>query len=157
MGSMIELALRPWAHRLRRRVNLPVRLTWGDHGHSGLSLGDFSEPTVRMRVRDAAALPLLMQPTLETLGQAYVEGLIDVEGELKDIVAVAHGLADAASVGEQAVARPRRRTDHSRALDSDAIRYHYDVSNEFYAQWLDPAMVYSCAYFERGDESLALA
>ena len=157
MGSMIELALRPWAHRLRRRVNLPVRLTWGDHGHSGLSLGDFSEPTVRMRVRDAAALPLLMQPTLETLGQAYVEGLIDVEGELKDIVAVAHGLADAASVDEQAVARPRRRTDHSRALDSDAIRYHYDVSNEFYAQWLDPAMVYSCAYFERGDESLALA
>ncbi len=157
MGSMIELALRPWAHRLRRRVNLPVRLTWGDHGHGGLSLGDFSEPTVRMRVRDAAALPLLMQPTLETLGQAYVEGLIDVEGELKDIVAVAHGLADAASVGEQAVARPRRRTDHSRALDSDAIRYHYDVSNEFYAQWLDPAMVYSCAYFERGDESLALA
>ena len=98
-----------------------------------------------------------MQPTLETLGQAYVEGLIDVEGALKDIVAVAHGLADAASVGEQAVARPRRRTDHSRALDSDAIRYHYDVSNEFYAQWLDPAMVYSCAYFERGDESLALA
>ena len=157
MGSMIELALRPWAHRLRRRVNLPVRLTWGDHGHSGLSLGDFSEPTVRMRVRDAAALPLLMQPTLETLGQAYVEGLIDVEGELRDILAVAHGLADAASVGEQAVARPRRRTDHSRALDSDAIRYHYDVSNEFYAQWLDPAMVYSCAYFERGDESLALA
>lgn len=157
MGSMIELALRPWAHRLRRRVNLPVRLTWGDHGHGGLSLGDFSEPTVRMRVRDAAALPLLMQPTLETLGQAYVEGLIDVEGELRDILAVAHGLADAASVDEQAVVRPRRRAEHSRALDSDAIRYHYDVSNEFYAQWLDPAMVYSCAYFERGDESLALA
>ena len=66
MGSMIELALRPWAHRLRRRVNLPVRLTWGDHGHSGLSLGDFSEPTVRMRVCDAAALPLLMQRQLSS-------------------------------------------------------------------------------------------
>ena len=31
------------------------------------------------------------------------------------------------------------------------IAYHYDVSNGFYALWLDPEMVYSCAYFPRGD------
>src|SRR6185437_8297422 len=34
------------------------------------------------------------------------------------------------------------------------IHYHYDVSNEFYGLWLDKNMVYSCAYFENGDESL---
>ena len=27
------------------------------------------------------------------------------------------------------------------------IQFHYDVSNEFYALFLDPEMVYSCAYF----------
>src|SRR5205085_12106663 len=32
-----------------------------------------------------------------------------------------------------------------------------DVSNEFYQMFLDPAMVYSCAYFENGDEDLATA
>jgi cyclopropane-fatty-acyl-phospholipid synthase len=38
-----------------------------------------------------------------------------------------------------------------------AIRYHYDVSNAFYALWLDRHMVYSCAYFETGDEDLDTA
>ncbi len=46
---------------------------------------------------------------------------------------------------------------HSRAADAEAVRYHYDVSNDFYAAWLDPGMVYSCAYFETGDETLAQA
>ena len=46
---------------------------------------------------------------------------------------------------------------HTREKDAEAIRYHYDVSNEFYRLFLDPAMVYSCAYFENGDEDLATA
>ncbi|WP_254700227.1 SAM-dependent methyltransferase [Trinickia violacea] len=36
-------------------------------------------------------------------------------------------------------------------------RYLRDVSNDYYAMWLDPRMVYSCAYFESGDEDLATA
>ena len=36
---------------------------------------------------------------------------------------------------------------NSPARDRKAIRFHYDVANEFYALWLDPRMVYSCAYF----------
>jgi cyclopropane-fatty-acyl-phospholipid synthase len=36
----------------------------------------------------------------------------------------------------------RRQTDNK-----DFIQFHYDVSNEFYALFLDPEMVYSCAYF----------
>jgi cyclopropane-fatty-acyl-phospholipid synthase len=46
---------------------------------------------------------------------------------------------------------------HSKVENSDAIRFHYDVSNEFYALWLDEAMVYSCAYFARPDDSLERA
>jgi cyclopropane-fatty-acyl-phospholipid synthase len=46
---------------------------------------------------------------------------------------------------------------HSRQENSEAIRFHYDVSNEFYALWLDEAMVYSCAYFEHPDDSLEAA
>ncbi|MCB2038001.1 MAG: class I SAM-dependent methyltransferase, partial [Ottowia sp.] len=53
--------------------------------------------------------------------------------------------------------RIRRSFHHTRENDSEAIQYHYDVSDDFYAQWLDPAMVYSCAYFEHGDETLAQA
>ncbi|MBF6591446.1 MAG: class I SAM-dependent methyltransferase, partial [Ktedonobacterales bacterium] len=43
---------------------------------------------------------------------------------------------------------------HSRTRDAAAIRYHYDVGNHFYSLWLDARMVYSCAYFPTGTETL---
>jgi cyclopropane-fatty-acyl-phospholipid synthase len=46
---------------------------------------------------------------------------------------------------------------HSKSENRDAIQFHYDVSNEFYSLWLDPAMVYSCAYFEAPDYDLERA
>ncbi len=75
MGSIVERALLPWAHRMKTQVNLPVRLSWGAGGGSSLALGDFEQPMVEIRVRDPSALPLLIDPGLDTLGQAYVEGL----------------------------------------------------------------------------------
>lgn len=36
----------------------------------------------------------------------------------------------------------------------DQVQAHYDLSNEFFALFLDPSMTYSCAYFER--ESMTL-
>jgi cyclopropane-fatty-acyl-phospholipid synthase len=46
---------------------------------------------------------------------------------------------------------------HSKAENRQAIHFHYDVSNDFYALWLDRAMVYSCAYFETPDVGLDAA
>jgi cyclopropane-fatty-acyl-phospholipid synthase len=46
---------------------------------------------------------------------------------------------------------------HSKHEDLRAIQFHYDVSNEFYALWLDDAMVYSCAYFDRQENNLEVA
>ena len=37
------------------------------------------------------------------------------------------------------------------------VRFHYDLSNEFYALFLDPEMVYSCAYFTDWDNGIAAA
>ena len=46
---------------------------------------------------------------------------------------------------------------HSKADNQAAITFHYDVSNTFYALWLDKSMVYSCAYFENKHNSLEQA
>jgi len=46
---------------------------------------------------------------------------------------------------------------HSRDRDRAAIAYHYDVSNEFFALWLDRCMVYSCAYFATSEDDLERA
>jgi cyclopropane-fatty-acyl-phospholipid synthase len=154
MGSIVERALLPWAQRVKTRVNLPVRLSWGERGASSLALGEFDEPQVEIRVLDASALPLLIDPGLDTLGQAYVEGLIDVEGTVPDILQVAHRLAETAEPEGGLLGRLRRRFGHTRESDSEAIQYHYDVSNAFYREWLGEGMVYSCGYFENGDETL---
>lgn len=49
--------------------------------------------------------------------------------------------------------RPRGRR-HSRERDERAVRHHYDVSNDFFALFLDRSMTYSCALFSRGAHTL---
>jgi len=49
--------------------------------------------------------------------------------------------------------RPTGRR-HSYARDRRAVRHHYDVSNEFFALFLDESMTYSCAVFSRGAQTL---
>jgi cyclopropane-fatty-acyl-phospholipid synthase len=49
------------------------------------------------------------------------------------------------------------RWKHSKPIDRKNISHHYDVSNDFYALWLDVQRVYSCAYFKRDDDTLELA
>jgi cyclopropane-fatty-acyl-phospholipid synthase len=49
--------------------------------------------------------------------------------------------------------KPRAR----RELDRVAIEHHYDLSNEFYQLFLDPLMVYTCAYYRTPDGDLETA
>jgi cyclopropane-fatty-acyl-phospholipid synthase len=107
-------------------------------------------------VPDASALRYLRHPDLAALGEAYVEGHIDVEGPIDEALRAAEELTRRLG-GERPGRKPLLKRLHSKKRDAEAIRYHYDVSNEFYALWLDPRMVYSCAYFRTGDEDLATA
>lgn len=166
LDSALTSALTPWAQRLRAQLNLPVLLRWGEPAGAspGLRLGEFDEPLVEIRIRHPAAVPALLSPSLESLGEAYVEGRIDLSGSVQDLIDVAWRLAESGDQEAHAagtVARLMQRIahvgQHSKEADRAAIQYHYDVSNAFYAEWLDPAMVYSCAYFAQGDESLAQA
>jgi cyclopropane-fatty-acyl-phospholipid synthase len=50
-----------------------------------------------------------------------------------------------------------RESDGSEAENTRNIAYHYDVSNAFYALWLDSDMVYTCAYFHEWSDDLDAA
>jgi cyclopropane-fatty-acyl-phospholipid synthase len=159
--SALAATLGPWAERLRKRFDMPLLVRW--KGGSGLKLGQFDTPTVTLDVHDANGAAALLSPTLDNLGRAYVEGHIDVQGSVQDVLDIAHRLTDA-GLGAESTGLMQRLAgkiaaafNHTKARDQEAIQYHYDVSNAFYAEWLDPAMVYSCAYFERGDETLEQA
>jgi cyclopropane-fatty-acyl-phospholipid synthase len=57
----------------------------------------------------------------------------------------------------EAVRKTKVRTDGSDAANRTNIHYHYDLSNRFYEFFLDPEMVYSCAYFTDWNNDLATA
>ncbi|MBU6487808.1 MAG: cyclopropane-fatty-acyl-phospholipid synthase family protein [Burkholderiales bacterium] len=150
-----EKKLAQWVDDVRDKTNLPARLVlWNGQQ---LDFGRFAAPQVTLKVNTASALPLLLDPSLDNLGEAYVKGKIDIEGKLSDIIMVGYSLAKSTVTSASKLARVRRYFNHTKASDKKAIQYHYDVSNEFYQLWLDENMVYSCAYFENGDEDLATA
>ena len=138
---------------LRADHPLPISLRLWDG--TEVALGD--SPTVRVTVRNAGAAKALLRPSLDSLGEAYVEGELDVEGDIRDVMDAAEGLARAGDRQQGKGALPSWLTRHTRKTDRKAIEYHYDVSNEFYSMWLDERMVYSCAYFRTGEEDLAAA
>ncbi|HKT93391.1 MAG TPA: cyclopropane-fatty-acyl-phospholipid synthase family protein, partial [Paraburkholderia sp.] len=150
-----EKKLAQWAEEVRSKADLPARLVlWSGQQYD---FGHFAAPRVTLKVNSASALPLLLTPSLDNLGEAYVKGKIDIEGKLADIINISYTLARSTVTSASKLARVRRYFTHSKSTDKQAIQYHYDVSNEFYKLWLDENMVYSCAYFENGDEDLATA
>jgi len=113
-------------------------------------------PRVVMKVNDETTLAALAQPTLASLAEAFIDGRIDVAGDLIDVLAVAEKLASAG--GAPVTTRVATAFGkHTPKVDRAAIGYHYDVGNAFYRLWLDERMVYSCAYFVQGDESIDAA
>ncbi|MEO8410782.1 MAG: cyclopropane-fatty-acyl-phospholipid synthase family protein, partial [Propionivibrio sp.] len=136
--------------------DLPLRITLWDG--KAFDLG--SDPRATIRVNGPAALRRLVNPSLATLGDAYVHGELDAEGDLSSLIDSAAHLVHLARHAGSQVSRLGQffgGKRHSKKLDAQAIAYHYDVSNDFYKLWLDDAMVYSCAYFTADGNSLEQA
>ncbi|BAK78780.1 cyclopropane-fatty-acyl-phospholipid synthase [Pseudogulbenkiania sp. NH8B] len=140
-----------WVKSFRHHLNLPVAIVLPS-GQS-LALGDFEQPRLAIRVRSWKSLPLLLSPSVDHLATAYVEGELDLDGTLDDIIELGYAFALAENPVPGASFQPGH-VRHTRELDREAIRFHYNVSNRFYAHWLDRDMVYSCAYFAHGNETL---
>jgi len=149
---LLESRLKKVIGRLRANAGLPVAIELWNGERYELS----PAPTVTLRIPSASALRYFDNPDLAKLGEAYVEGHVDVEGPISDALRAAEGFSR--QLGEAKKGRlPLLRNLHTKKIDAASIQYHYDVSNDFYALWLDRNMVYSCAYFKTGDESIDVA
>lgn len=115
---------------------------------------------------------LVLHGDLVRLGEAYVLGAVEVEGRMDvafdiadflerrrlpwaerlRLMAIALRLPRTAS---RAPLKETRADGAARANSRASIAHHYDVSNDFYRLWLDPEMVYSCAYFRDAAQPLA--
>ena len=147
---ILESRIEKVVGELRAGMNLPLAIElWNGKRYA---LGE--RPTVTLRVPAASAVKYLANADLAKLGEAYVEGHIEVEGPIGDAIRAAESLARHLGGEKKGRAPMLLRNLHSKKTDSAAIRYHYDVSNDFYGLWLDRRMVYSCAYFRTGEESI---
>lgn len=137
-----------------RASSIPLSITlW-----NGRRLGPGEDPQVSVTVRSPKVLGALINPTMGKLARHYVEQQLDVEGDPRHIISVGEALSSSApTAAGGATARFRNWIGHSRVFDSKAIRFHYDVSDEFFGLWLDARRVYSCAYFRRPDDTLDIA
>ena len=122
------------------------------------------DPRVRFVTHDKTALAHLAEGAVGVLGQDYVEGRIDIEGSMRDVMAAAAALlpgspVDAARGGwlTELVRKVMSVWRHSVERDARQIEFHYDLSDDFYALWLDPRRVYSCAYYREPGMNLAQA
>lgn len=152
---MLKKRLLQWASEIRQRTDLRARLVLWDGQH--FDLGRFNVPEVVIHIKEMAAIPYLLGASMSKLGEAYVKGKIDVEGKLSDIIQLGFNLVRHTPSDSRKLQRLAGYFTHTRRSDMQAIQFHYDLSNDFYQLWLDPNMVYSCAYFEHGDEDLATA
>jgi cyclopropane-fatty-acyl-phospholipid synthase len=145
---------RPLDHALsdlKKRVNVPVRVVLWDGREVALS----ADPRVTVRVKGTRGASALVNPSLLTLARAYIDGDADLEGDLREAIRGAEAISRSAPRPRRDAGTPNAR--HTKGDDRAAIQHHYDVSNDFYALWLDSRMVYSCAYFRDEDDSLETA
>ena len=126
----------------------------------------FNEPAV---IRE-----LVLYRSLSRLTEAYLDGAVSVDGDMETLFDMSTYLQKLnLSWTEQwhlltlALKLPARQNKKNntqklagrttRKNGRASIAYHYDVSNAFYRLWLDPEMVYTCAYFRDEKQSLAEA
>jgi cyclopropane-fatty-acyl-phospholipid synthase len=149
----------------------PFNVRFWDGGAIGAT--EPRSPTFIVR-KPSALAHFLRAPGSLGLGRAYVDGSLVVDDldaaflvvdewqppqvSAKDRARLALAIATAAAPG----GIPRRPSLelilrgrlHTVERDAEAVRYHYDVGNDFFALFLDESMTYSCAIFSRGAETL---
>ena len=128
----------------------------------GQQLGAADAP-VRLSFSKWSSIARLKAGQLGALAEDYVEGKMQFEGAMRDLMRAMVKLLPRNPVESDTgwwpglLYRAKSLAAHTPARDAAQIQFHYDVSDAFYALWLDPRRVYSCAYYREAGMTLAQA
>jgi len=130
-------------------------------------------PRFTLVLNEPASLRAVLSPPADlNPGRAYVEKLIDIDGEIEaGVDAMAQAVEKLSPMRSAAIAlrllrlpKPQWNEDgaqpnlrgrlHSRSRDAAAIGFHYDQPVAFYKAFLTDELVYSCAYYDEGIETV---
>ncbi|GAA0499924.1 class I SAM-dependent methyltransferase [Pigmentiphaga sp. GD03639] len=152
-------ALFSQAERRLSALPIPVQLILPD----GTRLGA-DNAKVGFKLRTLRSVSHLVRGRIGQLGEDYVEGRVDITGNMRDLMAAAAAILTESPVdnsppgwlselGRKATSAMRHTMDR----DARQIQFHYDLSDDFYGLWQDPRRVYSCAYYRDSGMTLAQA
>ena len=110
-------------------------------------------PEFTVRIKKNIPLSSLMTSTSLALGEAYMNGDIEVEGDL--YYALDHFLGQMGKFSkDESALKKLIHPSTGKKKQKKEVQSHYDIGNDFYKLWLDETMSYSCGYFKNPDDSL---
>lgn len=133
--------------------NANFKAVFWDEG--AIRFGSGQDFTIRFKNRDA--LKGLFADVSMGFGEGYMNGDIDVEGDLRQVTRLAYQTQPLQEVTMRvlynlAILNLKQRNTLRR--DQKHIASHYDIGDDFYRLWLDREMIYSCAYFKNENDTL---
>lgn len=114
------------------------------------------EPAFTVNLNQTIPTASLVTSTSLALGEAYMDGSLEIEGDLYDALNHFLGQIGKFSADEKAL-KKLLFTSMSRKNQKKEVQSHYDIGNDFYKLWLDDTMSYSCGYFQKEDDTLKQA
>jgi cyclopropane-fatty-acyl-phospholipid synthase len=151
--------MEPLVERIESQLaGLPVSVALQLPGGERVGAADAA---VQLGFSDWSALARLAAGQIGRVAEDFVEKRTAIEASMRDLMTAAAALLPGSPVASdtrwwtQMLRRARSLALHTQQKDAEQIQFHYDVSDDFYALWLDPRRVYSCAYYRDAGMSLA--
>lgn len=95
----------------------------------------------------------LTASTSIALGEAYMDGNLEIEGDL--YFALDHFLGQMGKFQtDESALKKLIHSSLEKKNQKKEVQSHYDIGNDFYKLWLDETMSYSCGYFQHENDTL---
>ena len=138
---------------LKNSFNIPLKVTYWDQKTEQYGTGD---PDIHITIHKPIPIKSIMNNASLALGEAYMNKTIEIDGSIEKLILAAYQSHDSFLYNKKFKQFMPTHT-HSKNDDEEFVQDHYDIGNDFYKLWLDDTMTYSCAYFEKPDDTLKQA
>lgn len=138
---------------LKNSFNIPLKVTYWDQKTEQYGTGD---PDIHITIHKPIPIKSIMNNASLALGEAYMNKTIEIDGSIEKLILAAYQSRNSFLYNKKFKQFMPTHT-HSKNDEEEFVQDHYDIGNDFYKLWLDDTMTYSCAYFEKPDDTLKQA
>lgn len=128
---------------LSKSFPFPVKVTYWDGKSEVYGNGT---PEIEIVFNEKIPMGDITRNASLALGEAYMDKKIEIHGSIQKLIDGAYESADSFMRSSKFL-KLLPKTKHTKKQSEEDVQSHYDIGNDFYEQWLDPTLTYSCAYF----------